>query len=174
MKHGIVMCLIALAVAGTSVVPALADLYAYRDQQTRGLVLTNRKPPDGAAIVLQRPEGTPRDRTLTAPAGPMSLPPPVARQGTRLEFGPQTSYDLGHYKYVQGIVRNASRTNPLHSVRIIARFYTPDGALLTIQSAYVTPVTLSPFQEGIYTVRSPRPGVGQIGRYELYADWPAE
>jgi len=174
MKHVVAVCVTALAVSGICVVPALADLYKYRDPKTGGLVLTNRKPPDRAEILLRWPESKSRDRTLTAPAGPTSLPTPGARQAKRLEFGQQTSYDLGHYTYVQGIVRNASPNDALNSVRIIARFYKPDGDLLTIQSAYVTPLILYPFQEGVYTVRSPRPGVGRIGRYEIYADWQKE
>jgi hypothetical protein len=129
MKYGIFMCLIVLAVAGTSVVPACADLYAYRDPNTGGLVLTNRPPPDGAEIVLRRPEGPPRATTLPAPAGPQHLPPPGARQTTRLEGGPQTAGDLGHSTDGQGLVRNASRTTPAHAVCSMARCSTPTSAL---------------------------------------------
>jgi hypothetical protein len=96
MKHGIIMWCIALSVVGSSVAPACDDLYAYRDPKTGGLVLTNQKPPDGAAIVLRRPEGPPRAPTLPAPEGPQRLPTPGARQTTRLEVGPQTADDLGH------------------------------------------------------------------------------
>ena len=74
MKYGVLMFFMALAIAGTSIAPAYADLYAYRDPKTGGLVLTNRTPPDGAKIVLRRPEGPPRATTLPTPDGPAAPP----------------------------------------------------------------------------------------------------
>ena len=91
MKYGILMFFMALVISGTSVVPAYADLYAYRDPKTGGLVLTNRTPPDGATIVLRRPERPPRAMTLPTPDGPPRLPMPSARQVIRLPRSPQTA-----------------------------------------------------------------------------------
>jgi len=74
MKYGVLMFVMALAIAGTSVTPAYADFYVYRHPHTGGLVLTNRPPPDGAKIVLRRPEGPPRATTLPTPDGPAAPP----------------------------------------------------------------------------------------------------